>query len=337
MKVAFTINPDATEGGGSHSFARTLSECLGRHKTDVSFNLLEPADVILVFAHTISIPRLVKQKMQGARIVHRLDEKIEPDETPARREKHAQLRRINRYADWTIFQSEFVKGNVGPFLGNPPGEVILNGVNIGLFRPEEGREKLEGDPAVLHVTWSVGDSKSLHRLEELLNLPGFPDLKLYLVGRHDESSGGGWSGHPRVVPLGKKDREGVAACMRRADLLFFPSRNDPCPNTVLEAMASGLPVLYDSSGGTPELILDSGVPFGPSRESIEAGIRQLLDPALSYRTKCRERATKLRIDLVAEKYLKAIARIDETASLRRWPGPHRIIWDVFRSRVLKRN
>ena len=29
---------------------------------------------------------------------------------------------------------------------------------------------------------------------------------------------------------------------------------DPCPNTVIEALACGLPVLYSKSGGLPELV-----------------------------------------------------------------------------------
>ena len=29
---------------------------------------------------------------------------------------------------------------------------------------------------------------------------------------------------------------------------------DPCPNSVIEAMSCGLPILYSNSGGLPELV-----------------------------------------------------------------------------------
>ena len=44
------------------------------------------------------------------------------------------------------------------------------------------------------------------------------------------------------------------ALMQRADILLHTKYNDPCPTVVLEAMASGLPVVHSKSGGTPELV-----------------------------------------------------------------------------------
>jgi glycosyltransferase involved in cell wall biosynthesis len=51
-----------------------------------------------------------------------------------------------------------------------------------------------------------------------------------------------------------------------ADLFFQPSREDPFPTVVLEAMATGLPVVgFASSGGIEEQLRDGGgvlVPYG---------------------------------------------------------------------------
>ena len=44
--------------------------------------------------------------------------------------------------------------------------------------------------------------------------------------------------------------------MRRAHLLLHTKVKDPCPSTVVEAMACGLPVVYPASGGTVELVGD---------------------------------------------------------------------------------
>jgi glycosyltransferase involved in cell wall biosynthesis len=60
----------------------------------------------------------------------------------------------------------------------------------------------------------------------------------------------------RVRFLG--ERPDVAAQLSSADLFVLPSRTEACPNAVLEAMASGLPIIASRVGGVPELI-ESGV------------------------------------------------------------------------------
>ena len=46
---------------------------------------------------------------------------------------------------------------------------------------------------------------------------------------------------------------------KSSDVFLHPSENDNCPNVVLEAMSSGLPIIYHNSGGTPEIASDYGV------------------------------------------------------------------------------
>ena len=42
--------------------------------------------------------------------------------------------------------------------------------------------------------------------------------------------------------------------MAASDVLCLPSRREGCPNVVLEALASGRPVIGSAVGGVPELL-----------------------------------------------------------------------------------
>jgi glycosyltransferase involved in cell wall biosynthesis len=59
----------------------------------------------------------------------------------------------------------------------------------------------------------------------------------------------------RVALLGH--REDIAALLEEADAFVLPSRSEAFPNSVVEAMAAGLPVVAGAVGGLPELV-DSG-------------------------------------------------------------------------------
>lgn len=72
----------------------------------------------------------------------------------------------------------------------------------------------------------------------------------------------------------------VPSHLATAHLLVHPSRSEGLSNTILEAMAEGLPVVATSVGGTPEFITHekNGLLVPPDQPSILAkSIRQLLD------------------------------------------------------------
>jgi glycosyltransferase involved in cell wall biosynthesis len=79
--------------------------------------------------------------------------------------------------------------------------------------------------------------------------------------------------------------------------------NDPCPNAVLEALATGLPVLYSSSGGVPELVGDdAGVglpveqtfdyPAVPAADDIAKGMEAILRGSEPMSKEARKRAVE---------------------------------------------
>ena len=85
--------------------------------------------------------------------------------------------------------------------------------------------------------------------------------------------------------------------------LLHTKVNDPCPSVVLEAMASGLPVVYPLSGGTPELVgTEAGVgvshPDGfdldepPEADALAAAVAQVLADLPAYSAAARRRAVE---------------------------------------------
>ena len=82
--------------------------------------------------------------------------------------------------------------------------------------------------------------------------------------------------------LGWQTRERLMEQYAWANLFLFPSRHEGMPNAVLEAMASGLPVLASRIAGSEELVLDgeTGLLF-PSEDvnALRALLRKLLTDA----------------------------------------------------------
>ena len=67
-----------------------------------------------------------------------------------------------------------------------------------------------------------------------------------------------------------------------SDILLFPSRTEAMPRTVLEAMATGMPIIASRVGGIPELITDgdSGILFSVGDENaLHANILRLATSA----------------------------------------------------------
>ena len=103
----------------------------------------------------------------------------------------------------------------------------------------------------------VGDGNQRSRLEALTQELGLSDTVLFL-GR-------------------RKDVPGILAC---CDLFVLPSWAEGLPNSVLEAMASGLPVVATRVGGTPEIIEDgvNGLLVAPKEpHALALAIMQILE------------------------------------------------------------
>jgi glycosyltransferase involved in cell wall biosynthesis len=81
---------------------------------------------------------------------------------------------------------------------------------------------------------------------------------------------------PDAVFTGALDREAVATAFASADVFVFPSRTDTAANVVLEAQASGLPVLVSDAGGPKENLTEGTTGFVVSGSAPHAWVRALV-------------------------------------------------------------
>lgn len=111
-------------------------------------------------------------------------------------------------------------------------------------------------------------------------------------------------------------REDVARWLFAADLFVLPSRLEGLPNALLEAMATGLPVLATDLGGCREAVAsgESGLLVAPDdASSLEAALVRLLDDA-ALRARlgaaaARVIAERFTLDAVAPRYLELYRRL----------------------------
>ena len=166
-------------------------------------------------------------------------------------------------ADHVLYQSEFCKRSADVFLGSPSGtsEVLYNAVDVDRFVPAPGAI---GDGPVL---LAGGDqTQADYRLDLALRtfahvLAAHPAARLIVTGQLLSDPGPLVSAlglREHVDFVGRYNQAEAPAVYRRAHLLLHTQMNDSCPSVVLEAMASGLPVVYPASGGTVELVGDVG-------------------------------------------------------------------------------
>ena len=185
-------------------------------------------------------------------------------------------------------------------LGIPPDRVIVqhNGVDGECFqlRDSHAARRMLGIPTHERVISFVGNlvhEKGPDVLIEAaarLYSSGASDLRVLFAGRgRDEDDlrakavalGIG----ERVKFLGRLTATEVAVCISAADVQCLPSRREGCPNVVLEALASGRPVIGSAVGGVPELLSDrNGIMIPPDdpdalAAAITAALERKWDPA----------------------------------------------------------
>ncbi len=167
------------------------------------------------------------------------------------------LRRVWRAAAAVVANSRGLQRLALAFEPRVPVRVIPNGVDARRFAPPP--QRAWNPPHLLFVGRVVYQKGLDVLLHALAGLPAGGAWRLTIVGDgpyrpHLEALAAQKGLRERITFAGWQPPTRLPAFYRAANLFVFPSRDEGMPNAVLEAMASGLPVIATRIAGNEELI-----------------------------------------------------------------------------------
>lgn len=206
--------------------------------------------------------------------------------------------------------------------------VIANGVDLARYSPYvhvEQEARTQNLAFVGRLIANKGPQFVVDALPPVL--ARFPDTECWIIGdgpmrRELETRIREAGLQAKVRFLGERDD--VPDLLRQCDIFVRPSLTEGLPLAVLEAMASGLPVVVSPAGGTPELVEEGHTGFmiepGDKDSLVERLCLLLADPPLrrGMGERGRQAAAAYDWDVVSQKTLEvyhSALRKEETAWL----------------------
>lgn len=227
------------------------------------------------------------------------------------------MKEVLEQAHYVLYQSDFCKRGADHFLGKREDcfEILYNPVDTNFFVPPKSSIPL--DPIRLLL---AGSHSHFYRVQcavdtvAQLRSAGI-NVRLEIAGRYcwniDEIHSKKeimqyiedklLSEH--VLLSGPYTQEDARLIFQRSHILLHTQYNDSCPRLVVEGMATGLPVVYSSSGGTPEIVgrkAGIGIPapmdyenhHPPSSKELAEGIKKIIGSYDEFSDAARRRAVE---------------------------------------------
>ena len=323
MRICF---PHAPGKGGPGSFQKRFENSLKSRGWDIEYKSSNiQTDLVFVVGGTRQILWLLKMKFKKVPIVFRLDginwlhrkKKVGVKNFLLAEYRNFSCKIIHAFiADKIIYQSDFVEHwwNISGWRKRKNTSVIYNGISMD----NEEKELSDSHPNIEllvlegNIDYSPYSVKLLNDLSQILK----NEINITLYGNFEFIEN-----QKKLLPLIKYNGflklENVRKVMR--DKIYLSLDINPaCPNTVIEALSSGAPVVGFDTGSLKELVVsDSGiiVQYGsnpwnleyPDVKSLAKAILKIKGNYGHYSQNARKIAEKrYSIEDMTEKYISVI-------------------------------
>lgn len=323
-------------GGPASFYARFKAEVQSRG-INVHSDPDDPGcSVAMIIGGTRHLNILRRLQKRGVRLVQRLDGMNWIHKKRRTGVRHYLRSEVNNmilqiirrdFAEEVIYQSRYVEDmwhrEFGPVRARP--HLIYNGVDLEQFTPEGVHHRPSDHIRMLVVEGrlrgghEIGLENAVFLAEELGKLTT-QRIELMILAEVDEREKKRWDDYEHVWINwgGVVAREKIPELDRSAHVYFSAEVNAPCPNSVIEAMACGLPIVSFSTGSLPELVQgDAGilVPYGqayeklgrPNIELLASAAAQVISDQTRYRVGARNNAVEhFDIKNVVDRYLEVL-------------------------------
>lgn len=291
----FTSNP----WGGGNQFLKALRRELIR--VNKYSDLIKRANAIIVNSHHFSYKLfclyLIKPNLK---IIHRIDGPI----SLTRNKKFLYIDKLiyffsQNFSDGVIFQSVwsrnknyklgFKKKIINKIINNAPDKNIFN---------EQKKIKKNFKIKIVSSSWSSNLKKGFKYLKYLDDNLNFKKFDITYVGNCPIK----FKNIKTINPVKSKK---LAKILNKNNFFLTASENDPCSNSLLEAIHCGLYPIYLNSGGHNELVKNQGIKFKSQKDLLDK-IKRIKKSKNYYNSK----NLLLDIDQVKNQYLKFIHLIN---------------------------
>jgi len=156
--------------------------------------------------------------------------------------------------DHIIYQGDFCKQQYEAFTGTiKDSTIIRNGVPDSFFNQETNLITCKNPVVVASAHWRR--HKRLNEIIEAFSSPKLKNVELWVL------NGKGFKGKvtDNVKLMSNYKPSKLPQILQSATAMIHLAWLDWCPNSVIEGLASGLPVLCSHNGGTKELVKDDGI------------------------------------------------------------------------------